>query len=396
VRELSEGGEDPDGRRIEGHDEFVARYTQAPARYWGLIGFSPDFPTVAEIIEQLYPQSGGRPIDGVVALDPSAFAAFLELTGPVDVPGYPEELTPENAEEILLHRQYLELSGLSEEEREEFLVDAVEVLFDELTSGGLPGPGAIASALGPAVEGRHLQMWTGDDDANTFFAEIGATGSVERETLDSFGVVGQNQGGNKIDWFLRRDISYDLTWDPGAGVVEGTMRIRLRNDAPPSGLPQSVIGWGGDESLDQPPVDDGENLMLLSVYSPFRLSRSTLDGEPIGMSASTEAGHNVLAGYVSVPSGTTRELEVRVDGSVPPGDRYQLRALRQPTVQPDRYRARIRLTEPWAVADVAGGRVRGRLVEARWDADEARTLTVDVSVPERERSLLDRLSGRYR
>ena len=39
---------------------------------------APDFPTVAQVISQLYPQSGGRPVDGVFVLDPQAIAADTE------------------------------------------------------------------------------------------------------------------------------------------------------------------------------------------------------------------------------------------------------------------------------------------------------------------------------
>src|SRR5690606_32250414 len=39
VRELTTGGPDPADRRIEGQPEFVTHWGQAPAQYWGLIGF---------------------------------------------------------------------------------------------------------------------------------------------------------------------------------------------------------------------------------------------------------------------------------------------------------------------------------------------------------------------
>jgi hypothetical protein len=393
VRELTTGGPDPEARRIEGEPEFVARYGQEPARYWGLIGFSPDFPTVARIIEQLYPQSGGEAIDGVIALTPRAFAAFLELTGPIAVPGYPERLTPENAERILLHEQYLVFPRDSNEDRTQFLADATEVLFDELMTGELPGPSGLARDLGPVVDSRDLMLWAARDAERALIERIGATGSVERSDADSFGVVTQNYGGNKIDWFLRRDLRYEVDWDPATGDVDATLTVTLENRAPADGLPQSVIGWGGDLAAGQLPVADGENLMVLSAYTTYPIRSVTLDGVPVAHELGTELGHEVARLVVSIPAGQTRTVQVETSGRVTRGARYLLHPLRQPSVEPDAIEVEVELPPGWVVGSGAGASNR---VGAAWTADQRASLQVDAGVDasgDPGRSLLDRLHG---
>jgi hypothetical protein len=349
LRELTEGGDDPAGRHIDGEAEFVSRYGQAPAQYWGQIGFSPDFPTVARIVEQLYPESGGKEIDGVIAVDPSSFARFVELTGPIEVPGYPQKITPENAEQVLLHDQY---AALPDADREAFLEEATRVLFDKLTSGDLPSPGAIASELGPAVAGRHLMLHSPSDAEEAFFERIGADGSVAPEAMDAVGVIGQNYNGNKIDYFLRRDLTYDVEWDPGTGEVTGSVEVELQNQAPSSGEPPAVIAWGGDVVLNQTPVKTGENLTFTSLYGVLPMSNLTLDGKPVKpLRTGVERGYGAQDLYVLLPSGGTRVLKADVDGQVEPGDRYTFDLLRQPTAVPDQYTVRIRLAEGWELAD---------------------------------------------
>ena len=51
------------------------------------MSYAPDLPTVADVIQQLYPQAGGDHIDGVLALDPYGLAALIGMTGPIKVPG---------------------------------------------------------------------------------------------------------------------------------------------------------------------------------------------------------------------------------------------------------------------------------------------------------------------
>ena len=341
-RELTEGGPDPAGRRIETEPEFVRIYGQNPAQYWGAINFSPDHPTVSRVMAELYPKSGGEPLDGVISVTPAAFAAFLELTGPIEVPGYPDKLTSDNAEQILLFDQYVKFPKEQSEDRQGFVSDAVNTLFDRLTSGELPGPRALAKELGPAVESRNLQLWSAHPEEESLFERLGAAGDATRDSVDSFGVVTDNLNGNKIDWFLHRAMTYDAELGPEDG-----RRLRHRLGRPPqrgaghSGLPHSIIGWGGDVSLGQTPVADGENFMMVTMYATFPIDSITVDGEAVDFTPETELGHHTGRFYLSVPSGGTRRVVAHFAGAAERSRQYVARPIRQPMVNPDDITVRL-------------------------------------------------------
>lgn len=390
LRELTEGGAQPSARRIEGQADFVGHWGQAPAQYWGLIGFSPDFPTVGSIITQLYPESGGSELDGVISLDPAGFAALLELTGPISVAGYDGQLTAENAEQVLLHDQYL---GGADDDREAFLEEATNVLFDELTGGDLPGPRSISAALAPMVQGRHIQLFSVHRAPQRFFTAIGADGSVQRRRPDGFGVVSQNFNGNKIDYFLRRSMTYDVTWDPRTGVVAGTLEVRLQNLAPASGLPHAVIGWGGDLSANQLPVADGENLDYVSLYSAAPLTDVTVDGAPAELNRVVpDLGYQAQDLYVRIPSQGTVVIRAAVRTQLRPGDTYAMEVLRQVTATPDQITVRVRVPEGWRVA--GGGRSTTDASVAELQADAGAPVGLRLRAERAERPLLDRWRGR--
>lgn len=390
LKELTEGG-DPTGRRIEGHPEFVARYGPGAARYWGTIGFSPDFPTVASIMAQLYPESGGREVDGVIGVDPFGYAAFLELTGPISVPGFAEQLTKDNAARILLHEQYLQTTG-DDAARVEFLEQATRALFDRITSGALPGPGLIARALGPAVDGKHLQLYSVDDAAQGFFAQIGATSAVPPLRGDSVGVVGQNYSGNKIDWFLRRSVAYDASWDPDTGEVRGELEITVRNEAPPSGLPHAIIGWGGDLILNQLEVEDGENLMLLSVYTAFPATGLTVDGEALSANHQQEFGRHVYSFLLRVPPQGTRTVTVSVQGALPADVPYRFDPIWQVLPTPDQLAVTVSLAPDWDVERASGARrLSPGVAGGAWALDQG--VPIEVHAEKRDPSWLERLRG---
>lgn len=394
-RELTDGGPNPEGRTIEGEEEFLQNYPYEPARYWGNINLTPDHPTVGRIMAQLYPQSGGAEVDGVIAITPSAMAALLELTGPISVPGYPERLDSGNAERILLHEQYLSFPDQGDDDREGFLADAVEALFDELTSGELPGPRVIADELSPAVDARHLQLWSAHEAEQALFERMSATGSASRDEVDSFGVLSQNLNGNKIDWFLHREVAYDVEWDPEDGRIVGEIAATIRNEAPDAGLPASVIGWGGDESAGQRPVADGENFMQVAVFSSFPLERITVDGEPIEFTPGEELGHQTARFYLSVPPQGGRTVVAEVRGVVAPTSRYVVRPLRQPTVNPDTITATVRVDDDWRIGRVTGGQADAARREAvtRENAAKRIEMTVDVRRRADRATWFERLQG---
>lgn len=394
-KELTEGGSDPEGRRIEGEDEYVDVYGQSAAQYWGNINFTPDHPTASRIMAQLYPQSGGAPVDGVIAVTPQGLASFLELTGPITVDGYPEQLGADNISRIMLHEQYLAYPQEDAEDREAFLSEAVEVLFDALTSGTLPGPRVLAKELGAAAEARHLQLWAQRPEEQALFEQMGAAGSVERSNVDSFGVVTQNFNGSKIDWFLHRELAYDIEWDPPSGSVEGTLSVRIENRAPSSGLPASIIGWGGDVSLGQRPVADGENFMMVTLYASVPIDRITVDGEPVDYTPDEELGHQTGRFYLSVPSESVREVVAELRGVVEPSSRYIARALRQPTINPDVIDVAISLSDGWRIDAVRGGQSAdgGTTALTRENATTEVRLAIDAARRASTLNVLDRLRG---
>lgn len=387
--DLKLGGAGP-ARTLSGPPDYVRRFAAAmPARFWN-VNLTPDFPTIARVIEELYPQSGGAELDGVISVDPYAFAALLQLVGPLPLPGRDEPLTAENAAQVLLHDQYVQFGEEGELERRDFLGTATRELFTRLTSSTLPAPRAIADALAPVVAGRHLQLASTRPAEQRFFEHIGAAGAVPALRGDFLGVVTQNYNGNKIDWFLKRSYRYEAGYDPASGEVDSRLEIELRNDAPAAGLPRSVIGYGGALVPTQPATQDGENLMLVSVYSPLLLEAMTVDGEAVEPSQENELGRRVYSAMVSVPSRSTRTVRLELSGRIRSGHDYRLDVLRQAMVSPDEAAIAVSFGDGWRVDSTEG-------LEPAADRTAAASLTLDRNRTFRavaERSgdgLLDRL-----
>jgi len=334
-------------RHLSGPADYVARYGRfGVEHYFQDASFSPDFPSTAQVIEQLYPQSGGQAVDGVISVDPFALAAILRLTGPVSVAGWPVPITADNAPQILLHDQYL---ALGQSTRTDFLSTTTRAVFDRLISGALPGPTAVLDDLGPAVRAKHIMIHALRAGEEELVARMGATGAVPSVNGDFIAVVGQNASQSKIDWYIRRHVSYDATVDPGAGTVRATADVALANLAPDHGEPPYILGGGGD-SL----VKAGDNRMYLSIYSPLALTGATLDGRHQPMESQVEQARFVYSVFVTVPAGGHADLRIELAGSVLPGSTYRLDVSSQPTVVPDDLAVAVHPAPGWRLANPTG------------------------------------------
>lgn len=343
IEELIEGA--PRGTRtLSGPEDYLARYGAfRPQEFLQDATFSPHFPSSASVIAELYPQSGGTPVDGVIGVDPTGLAALLELTGPVAVDGLDTELSAANAVDILTRRQYLELGTRAE--RGEFLAEATRVTFERLVDASLPSPRALAEVLSPATRAGHLRLWSPIDEEQDLFESLGADGSLAiPDGHDGFSVVQRNVGNNKIDAYLRRTITYDARVDGETGALEATLRIELHNDVPAGELPPAVI----DNTRAAP---TGTNVTVVSVHTPHQVLRATLDGLPILMGPGSERGLNAWdTSVIGISAGATVVIEVELVGGIDLSDGYELRILPQPVANPDILTASL---------TVDRGRIRG-------------------------------------
>jgi hypothetical protein len=362
----------PGERTLDGPADYLDRYGQfSPADFFQDVTFSPHFPYTADVIGQLYPQSGGTEVDGVISLDPYALAALLEFTGPIDVPDYDEPLTADNAADVILREQYLTFADEDNSLRRDLLTDASEIAFDELTAGSLPGPEQLIEVMGPMVRERRLQLAATEPIEQDLFEAIGADGALPPpDGSDAFMVAHQNFGNSKIDAYLQRSVDYDVRVDPSTGAVASTATITMRNDAPPDGLPRIVIGNGRDAPF-------GTNLMVLSLYSPLELTGAELDGADLTMIRSNEAGLATYTARVDVPPLSTRTLTVSLEGGVDlSAGRYDLTVMPQAMVNPDEISVDVAVVDGWRLG-VPGG---GTGPEATFD-DDAPGQPVEVAAP---------------
>jgi hypothetical protein len=359
--------------------DYVARYGRfAPHITPGDVTLSPDFPSIASVIGDLFPQSGGQPLDGVILVDPFALEAFLTFTGPISVTGYPTPLDSRNAADILLREQYLTFDD--REGRKDFLEEASRRTFEALTSGDLPGPRRVGEVLGPMVDEGRLLVHSFHPEEQAFFDQVGLDGAFPNgDGGDMVGVTTQNSGHNKGDSFLTREVDYEATVDPDTGRIEATATVTLVNAAPAGGLPDVIIGVNPALGTpDLPALAPGTNLMYLTLYSPHALDGADVDGVDLAIESQEELGLNAYSQYVAVPPGATVTVTFDLIGGVDLADGYRLTVAGQATINPDDVSVSVGLDGPWIFGGGDGVSGTGDRMTGSWTDSVDHVLAAEI------------------
>lgn len=360
-------------RTLTGPAEYLARWGSFnPQDSPSDATFSPDFPAVAQVLAQLYPQSGGTHVDGVLAIDPYALAALLKFTGPIRVEGLNETLTSENVADFLVRKQYVEFPA-NQGERHDYLQDALQVAFDHLTSGSLPSPRAIADTLSPVARQDRLLFWSSQPAEEALARRLNIDGAMPRpDGGDLLAITTQNEAQNKIDSYLHRTVDYRAQFDPATGTVHATATVTLTNDAPAGGLPRYLIGNNFD-------LPDGTNATYLSLYSPLVLDSVTVAGASLPVQAGMEAGSRAYSVSVDIAPQASTTVVFQLNGTIARADTYHLVLRPQPTVNPDHVNVAVVLGPGWAVHAVRGGTTTGSdTANLSGALTERRDLTVEA------------------
>ena len=346
--ELNAAGTRP--RVLSGDPAFFDRWNLFnPGQFWEQVNVSPDFPTTARLIGELYPQSGGQPVDGVIAVDPPGLAAMLKLTGPVSMPRWPVPITSENVVDVTLRQAYEEFP---QDQRVAFLGDLAKQVAEAFTRADLGRPGQVTAALGPAASDGHLLVWMARPEEQALMGRLGIDGAVDEVRGDSLLVVNQNLAANKVDSFFQRHIRYDVALDPSSSpaTLHGRLEVTMDNGAPASGLSPQVLG----------PYDDrfeaGENRTYVSVYSPFAGGAATLDGRPVTLENQPDLGRIAQSTTVSIPATSSSTLALDVKGTVnlSADGWYRLDLHHQTSLEPDDVEVSITVPKGWRIAQMQG------------------------------------------
>lgn len=341
---------------VPASSQFMARYDRFNSRStWLNVNMSPDFPTTARLIAEMWQSATGTRIDGVIAVDAQGLRDLLGAVGPVTASDG-EVISPTNFLPVALNQAYLQFPKKAG--RVDYLLDVGRQVWSRLAAGQFASVRGLAGSLKKAITGKDLQIWIPGQGA--LLTRIGVSGALTPPPPgdDYLYVVGQNAAANKVDYYAQRSIDYTVVI--GAhGNVHGQIGVQVANNTPAGLTSPYIVG----PFLPKDPR--GLNRSFVSVYVPRATGvlSATVGGTPVGIESETEGGLGVVSRFLETLPGQRSTLELHTAGlRTRPGE-YRLLVQHQPTLNPDHFRLEVVVPKgdsidgPTPSGTASGGRV---------------------------------------
>lgn len=215
----------------------IKKYLDVKKWYLRDANWSPDWPTSAQKIEEIYngeiESIGQTPEDftGVAAINPDFIADLLSLVGPITVND--EIYTADNFQPLLQYNvevAYKE-KDIRSWDRKEIINELIGELKQRLFNLPAGQWGEFLKIVSNNVDTKNLQIYFRNSDWEELARSLGADGKILRNvTGDYLMVVDSNLGALKSDAVIKKNISYTLDIDATSGTPKAALELNYRHE----------------------------------------------------------------------------------------------------------------------------------------------------------------------
>ncbi|MCB9409886.1 DUF4012 domain-containing protein [Mycolicibacterium sp.] len=297
---------------------------------------SPHFPYAAQIwksmvengLTRAYTESAPPPtglsIDGVIATDPIALSYILGAIGPVTLPDG-EVINQDNVVELTLSTAYVRFPGgldntyITQRDRKAYLQNIAGAVVEKMT-GPVKHPRKLLDALGRAAAEGRIAVWSSSPAEQQLLEETPLAHAVPDDDAPYAQVVINNLAGNKMDYYLKREIEY-VADGCDSDMRNSTITVRLTNTVGDMQLPDYVAATPGLAPGLPLKVPNGtmvSSVRLLATKGA-RLMSVTSNGERTTAIRHLERGRPSFEVQVAIPPGKSGELVFRLSEPTNPG-----------------------------------------------------------------------------
>ena len=218
----------------DGQLELKDAKTKAPVPITQMLGeetlfirnanWDPNFKKASQTIRELFYQVDGTEFDGVIALDLEFVKGLLDVTGPVFLTAYNEEITSQNLyQKTQFHSEFNYKDG--ESQKRSFLTVLGSKLLEKLYALPKEKMPSLFSTITENLTGNHILINLTNSPVNTILEKYNWNGGFAKTSGDYLYVVNANLGGNKANYFIKNDMAYTVSSQTRDGVLRGELTL---------------------------------------------------------------------------------------------------------------------------------------------------------------------------
>jgi len=294
---------------------------------------SSHFPYAARIWQSMWQQQSGQVVDGAISIDPVALSYILGAVGSVTMPDG-EEITKDNVVELTENTAYIRFAD-DNDARKQYLQDVAAAVVRKMT-GHVESPRALLDALGKSVSEGRIAVWSANPEEQELLERTPLAHIVPDDSAPYASVVVNNLGGNKLDYYLKREIEYS-----GGSCDSDTRKtavtVRLINNVPDVPLPDYVAGFAGLRDLtpdvDLPPGTNATSVNLLATKGATLLGAYVNGIKVPSVFGGMERGHPTFEVQVGLQRGQPVVIRYELTEPTAPGEaRVPIQPLRDEVI----------------------------------------------------------------
>jgi hypothetical protein len=202
-------------------EETTNLYLSGFTRYSQDYTMSPDFPTTAQLFQDVWANTTGARFDGVISIDPTVLSHMLAVAGPATLSSG-EQVTAENAVKLVLSDAYERYPNGRDSDI--FFADVSKSVFGHLTTASWD-PMAMLAALEQSAKEQRVYLAFTEPGAQALATELGVDGALAADpaTQTQVGMYLNDSSVGKLEYHLTSSIS--ATCDPAARTITTTMTL---------------------------------------------------------------------------------------------------------------------------------------------------------------------------
>ena len=200
--------------------------------------WNPDFEQTAKTIEDLFFKVDRSQFDGVFAIDLHVAKQLLDVTGPIYLTAYDEEITAENMyERLQFHSEFNYEPGSNQ--KKTILTTFGTKLIETILATPREEFPKLFNALKTSLDQKHILVYLPNVGFKATVAKNNWDGTIQKVPTDYLYVVNSNLGGTKANYFVENNMEYEIQSKTRDGLLRAELTLTYNhtgeNEAWPGG-----------------------------------------------------------------------------------------------------------------------------------------------------------------
>lgn len=209
--------------------EAVITYLDEDRMHIRNANWDPDFTDTATDIQNLFFKIDGSSFNGVIAVDLFFAKNILNVTGPIFLTAYNEEITADNLyERTQFHSEFNYQEGVSQ--KKSFLTVLGSKLLEKLFALPQEKMTLLATELNNSLREKHMLMYLNNSSFGSVLDKQNWDGRLANVDSDYLYVVNSNVGGTKSNYYVENSMNYKVTSQTRDGILRAELTLNYKHN----------------------------------------------------------------------------------------------------------------------------------------------------------------------